>query len=111
MSIFIKSGVKIGGLQPEAIVGLMVAYSVFDSLGLAFRFTSGLDGKHKDTSLHYRGKAIDCGLHHVAEALWRSIADSIAANCGPEFDVLLETDPVKGPHIHVEWDPKPKMVV
>lgn len=103
----IKPGVKIAGMQPEAVIGMQFAMGVYLAHGFMFRLTSGIEGKHKSTSLHYLGKAFDCGITHLAEDTWELLAAEIAASLGAEFDVVLERDP---PHIHVEWDPKPVKV-
>ena len=102
----IKAGVKLALLQTQAVVALQVAEAVYRSNGLALRLTSGNDGTHKPTSLHYSGRAVDLGTkydtglqypQHVREIL---VAELRAA-LGAEFDVVDEPD-----HIHVEYDPK-----
>ena len=67
--------------------------------------TSVHDGTHKAGSLHYDGFAADLRVKNLAEKVWRLAADELSAALGPEYDVLLETDPKAGPHVHVEFDP------
>lgn len=103
----IKPGVKIAGMLPEAAIGMQFVMGTYAAHGFMFRLTSGTDGKHKTNSLHYFGKAFDCGITQLPETAWEPLAAEIAGALGDEFDVVLERDP---PHIHVEWDPKPVKV-
>ena len=99
-----KPGVSINGVQPELLIGLLVAAQVYGARGIAFVVTSVLDGKHMDGSLHYAGKAFDCRL-----ASWydkeatdddAALRDELKRGLGDDFDVVLEGD-----HIHVEYQP------
>lgn len=109
MNVLIKPGVDITGLAPEIVVGLMMTMFVYQARGHAFRLTSGRDGKHKDTSLHYKGRAVDVGVVQIEDRLeWPQLTAAVAAALGEQFDVILEQSAAGGPHIHIEWDPKPQ---
>lgn len=114
----LKPGVKLKGLQPQALVGLTIAEGVFRNYGLEMVVTSVNDSRHSLRSLHYKGQAFDLRLPtrcekigHTApfyddldERVWRDIKEA----CGAEFDVILETHQMNRfqHHIHVEYDPK-----
>lgn len=98
--VSLKLSVKAEGLKPEALLGMFIAKSVYESYKEPVMvITSITDGKHKEGSLHYKGLAFDLRLP-------RNIQPTIMANelrvaLGSGFDVVLEAD-----HIHVEFDPK-----
>lgn len=95
----IKPGVRVLGMRPEMVLGLMVVDSVFSALGIELVLTSGTEGVHKRASLHYMGAAGDLRLPSpvlVAQA----VAEAKAA-LGDDYDVVLEGD-----HIHTEFQPK-----
>lgn len=102
----IKAGVKVGGIQPEILLALIVAESIFDSLHLPCILTSAEDSDlHKSTSLHYKGKAVDVRLpsfYNDKPNLDDAICGSLRNALGAEYDVVLEAN-----HIHIEYDPKP----
>lgn len=102
----IKKGVMVGGIQPEILLAVMVAHSIFDSLHLPFILTSAEDSDlHKSTSLHYKGKAVDIRLpsfYNPKPNLDDAVCGSLRNALGAEYDVVLEAN-----HIHVEYDPKP----
>ena len=111
MNVLIKPGVDIRGMEPEMVLGLICTMFVYQARGHTFRLTSGRDGKHKDTSLHYKGRAADVGVVQIDDRQeWPQLAAAIAAALGEQFDVILEHSAAGGPHIHIEFDPKPKPV-
>ena len=59
--------------------------------------TSAKDGKHKDGSKHYEGKAVDLRIRDFYDAWITYLKQSL----GKDWDVVLEDD-----HIHVEYAPK-----
>src|SRR3989304_4563403 len=61
--------------------------------------TSGKDGTHMATSLHYQGLAIDLRTRDFVER-WGFLLES---QLGHGWDVVVEKD-----HIHLERDPKKK---
>lgn len=98
--ILFKFGVSLKGLQPEALLGLVVAEQLFSSLGEQLVVTSVSDGKHSNNSLHYKGQAFDLriwNLHNVA-AIFKALEEGLKPL---GFDVILEDD-----HLHLEYDPK-----
>ena len=99
----IKPGVALEGLQPEISVAYTIACFVFMEYGSTAIITSGLEGKHKQGSKHYKGQAIDLRIKHMDERLWPVVAEALSKALGPQYDVILE---VKKLHIHVEFDPK-----
>lgn len=111
MPLQVKAGVQVNGLRAPALEALAVAETVFDRHKLDVFLTSGLEGKHKEGSLHYKGLAVDLRLplhpHYqldpsegaritleIFNALERAL---------PMYDVIHEPS-----HYHVEFDPKGK---
>lgn len=82
---------------------------IYESFGLPFVITSGVDGPHRPDSLHYQFRAIDARKHfsdQVMNDIWKHngkvILIHIRNQCrlnGLPVDVVEETD-----HIHYEYD-------
>jgi hypothetical protein len=69
--------------------------------------TSGNDGQHAPSSLHYQNAAIDLRANNVSGDVAQKLANDLAAKLGDSYDVLYEQDadnPANN-HIHVEYDP------
>jgi len=102
----LKPGIKIYGIKPEILLGLIIIERVFDSLNIPCVVTSPANNSeaHSSTnSLHYTGQAIDIRLpsrYNPSAGLDKSVTDSIRNVLGEEFDVVLESN-----HIHVEYQP------
>ena len=93
--------VDITSIQPGLLVALMVADGVYSERGYECVLTSGRDGTHSTTSLHYAGAAVDLRVNNVPAELRPGIRDSIKHRLNQDFDVLLEDD-----HIHIELQPR-----
>ena len=98
MKVSIKSGVKLNGVKPETVVGMMIAQETFEPYD--FVITSVSDGKHSENSLHYSGNAFDCRTRHLTESQAQLVALQLKKNLGDEFDVVLEKT-----HCHIEYQP------
>ena len=96
-----KAGVKIEGMVPEMVLGLLVADKVYEQHGFDCVVTSGKDGVHKKGSLHYQGKAADLRTRYFVSSTLQSVVFDLKTYLTNEFDVVLEKD-----HIHLEFDPK-----
>lgn len=97
----LKEGVKLTGIRPELLVGLMAAQAVYEGLGYDLVVTSVTDSKHSVTSLHYAGAAADLRTRHMTVNVAKQARDQIAAALPGDFDVILEQG--VGSHIHIEW--------
>ncbi len=95
-----KPGVKLEGLRPEALAGMVVVDSVMQRFDRELTVTSITDGRHMPGSLHAKGRAFDCRFWDFPPAMRARLVDDLRAALRDEFDVVLESD-----HIHVEWDP------
>jgi hypothetical protein len=98
MKVSIKSGVKLNGVKPETVVGMMIAQETFDPYD--FVITSVCDGKHSKNSLHYSGNAFDCRIRHLTESQTQLVVLQLKKNLGDEFDVVREKT-----HCHIEYQP------
>ena len=94
----LKAGVNIVGIQPELMIGLMAAETVYTKLGFELVVTSVLDGTHSETSLHYSGNAADLRTRDFPPLMGQTARDMIAKALPNDFDVILEGD-----HIHLEF--------
>lgn len=91
--------IRITGVRPELMLGMIIADQVYFGHGREFVITSLLDGKHSETSLHYTGCAFDCRIYDDMDNL--ALVKEIKARLNKHFDVVLE-----GNHIHVEFQPR-----
>ena len=100
----LKPGVRLLGVQPQLIVALLIADSVWHAFKLPeMTVTSVTDGTHSKRSLHYKGMAADIRTRDLDPDLVPKLVGILKQWLGDEYDVVLETSP---PHIHVEWDPE-----
>lgn len=99
--IKIKPGVKITGMKPEMILGLMAATEAYREMGYDTIVTSVMDGTHKVGSRHYSGLAVDLRIRHMERGKAAEVRDKIHEAVGLWYDVILENS-----HIHIEYDPK-----
>lgn len=95
----IKPGVRFANLQPQTVLAICVAESVWIDTGQQMTITSINDGRHSHTSLHYSGNAFDIRTRGIVNS--HDLADRLDAMLGVDFDVIHEGD-----HIHVEYQPR-----
>lgn len=98
-----KEGVKLNNVQPQLVLGLFAAHSIWErfTCGIPFVITSISDGVHKTGSLHYSGCAADIRTRDLGPDLSASIVRQFKARLGENFDIVLEPT-----HIHIEYDPR-----
>ena len=109
MGVRLKIGVTITvTAQLDRIMKMAeAAYASIMGPEFAVVVTSGNDGKHMDTSLHYKNLALDFRTGHswdppmMSENEAEEIQDELKARLGVGYDVTLEAD-----HLHAEYDPK-----
>jgi len=111
MSLRVKEGVSIRGLQPQMFHAWNVAGEVYEEVSnVDCILTAGVDGRHGHGSLHYVGLAIDLrirnldGSDEITAATMRKVAvakEHLKERLGPEYDVVLESN-----HFHIEFQPK-----
>lgn len=97
----LKKGIKIQGVRPELLIGIIVANDVYKSNGQELTITSVTDGKHSSTSLHYTGCAVDLRINDVPQSKLSIIVAQLKEKLTVDFDVVLEST-----HIHLEYQPR-----
>lgn len=97
----LKPGVRLTGIRPEMIIAVIAASALFEREGVDCIITSGIDGKHSVTSLHYTGAALDFRTKHVSREAANRISHHLRHALGRDFDVIHEST-----HIHVEYQPR-----
>ena len=93
--------VKVTGIRPELVLGLVVAADVYRQYGNELVITSLNDGVHSKTSLHYAGAAADLRTFYFEPEIVPEVIEAIRKRLGKDYDVVLEKD-----HIHLEYQPK-----
>lgn len=94
----------LNGVQPETVLGILIAGTVFAEAGLTMTLTSVTDGAdwRSPGSLHLPGMAFDIRVWDLPTEQDRAkMVFKLKEALGREFDVVDEGD-----HIHVELDPK-----
>lgn len=94
----LKAGVSIAGIQPEIVLALVVAASIFPSDGGELMITSAVDGDHMVGSLHYVGAAVD--IRYPTVDIDTFVVD-LMNMLGSNYDVVRERT-----HLHIEFQPK-----
>lgn len=103
MTLHIKDGVGIAGLQHEMLWAIDRTNEIFDMHGMDCWITSARGDQHSDHSHHYKGLAVDFRSRHLTTPKIVAITQQMERVLGPEYQVIIESS-----HIHVEYDPKTK---
>lgn len=98
----LKDNVKLQGITPELLIGILIAERIFDKYKYELIITSAVDSKHSATSLHYAGNAADFRIRHISDkSIITQIVQEIKSSLTQDFDIILEPD-----HIHLEHQPR-----
>lgn len=96
--IRLATHVRVQGIRPELLLGLMVVSDLCNAYETVVVVTAILNGKHMVNSLHYTGAAVDfVTALDVDRTEWLA---ELRDRLGLLFDVIDETD-----HIHIEYQP------
>lgn len=106
----LKSGVCAKGVQPELLVGILVAQSVFASHGFDCVITSLCDDapNRKPNSRHKLGYGVDFRTKHLPDEIVPNLVAELKLRLTTDYDVVLEHVNQAFEHLHLEYDPKPK---
>jgi hypothetical protein len=99
-----KDGVSLSNMQPQVVVGLILAEQAFATVGAECVVTSVNDGAHTTESFHYSGLAADLRIKHVHPNQRQAVVARLGDLLGPEWDVLWEAKGTDNEHVHIEWD-------
>ena len=108
MSLRIKPGVRLEGLQPQMVIAWGMVAEICDDYYVDCVITCGTDGDHKAGSLHHCGRALDFRTRDLVamgeqseNEIKVSFRAQVKVRLGAEFQVFSEPT-----HLHVEYDPK-----
>jgi hypothetical protein len=101
MAFSLKPGVSLVGTDPALVIGAMVVKDAYAELGADCILTSGRDGQHSETSLHYAGHAFDFRTWMLTPEQQQDLIVVLKDRLTQDFDVILESD-----HIHLEHQPR-----
>jgi hypothetical protein len=92
-----KKNVRIGGVQPEMVVAMLLVEPVLDSYNQEMVLTEVTGGMHSETSRHYSGFAFDIRTWQLQEdETVDQCAEKIRDALGKEYRVIVHDT-----HIHV----------
>ena len=100
MTLRLKTGVRLYGLQPEMLYCLDRCVDLWPD-GASVTVTSARGDKHSRQSLHYSGNAVDLRTRDITDAQIREVILKLRQVLGARFDVIYE-----GNHLHLEHQPK-----
>jgi hypothetical protein len=120
MSLHFKDGVNLRGLQPQAVLAMVVASETYAEVHEDCLVTSAVrDGTFEEHGYHAKGLAIDVAARRldgtpipspVMAQIWKQINLRIGRMGGGQYDVVDELTRGgfgwTGAHIHIEFDPK-----
>ena len=103
----IKEGVKITGVRPEIMLGLLVCECALLKRGHEVIVTELVGGTHSRTSLHPVGLAVDFRSKHIDSIEEKyDLLDIMKDSLGEKYDLLLENAGGQEEHFHLEYQPK-----
>ncbi len=105
--------VQVAHLSGGILFALQVIEGVYGAHGAdEVEITSGNDGRHSLTSLHYDDNAVDIDTQDAGKAAeWTDqhkvvIRNEIKERLGLDFDVILEGVGTPNEHLHIEKQPR-----
>jgi hypothetical protein len=104
--IRVKEGVRFDDLVPQMTLAAQIVDGTYAMFGtLECWITSANDGKHMETSWHYKGRALDFRTHNFVGDK-KKLLEKVKEHLGKNYDVVLEAPDSPNEHLHVEYDPK-----
>ena len=104
MSYTVDTGVILW-MTPELKAVLVLLEGFFGPAGIPIRITSGLEGSHGYSSLHYAGRAVDIEKAGFPEEIFAKVLADIRES------IRLRSLPIRledeNDHIHCEWRYEP----
>ena len=98
----LKKGVKLLGVKPELIIGLIICNTVYEKHGVEMVITSKTDGKHRDYSDHYKGYGMDLRTRNIPDVQTRSAIEmGIKESITEDYRIIFEKD-----HFHFAYKPR-----
>lgn len=99
MNVKCKDGVVFKSFNREFVRLLKAMDGIGELFGMPLTITSGNDGKHMETSLHYKDLAWDIRIKDLVKDRVPRLVEELKTRLGPGFQVILEKD-----HVHCEFD-------
>jgi hypothetical protein len=97
----LKKNVQLTGLKPVMRNVLIIADHIWERYGQELVITSGLDGSHSSSSLHYYGYALDLRTRYFndeeKESVYKELKNALKA-INHNYRVIMSTT-----HIHTEY--------
>lgn len=97
----LKQGVRIHGIRPEIILAIHIIDGIYNKFGQELVITSGIEGKHSETSDHYKGMAVDCRTRYFSELEKQEVFKEVTGAIGDDFYTLLHET-----HLHISYRPR-----
>jgi hypothetical protein len=94
----IKEGVSLQGLQIEMREVLIQMESIFNKIDKELVITSGTEGLHSATSLHYYGYALDFRKRHLKENEKARVLAYLYENLHDNYRIIDHDT-----HYHIEF--------
>lgn len=107
MSFGLKHSVKVRGVTPELLIGIMAVWSVYEEYEFPCLITSLNDSEHGHGSLHFSGNGVDfrvrdpSGDWNIPDRTRVEMAQDIKILLTDDYDFVIELD-----HFHLEYQPK-----
>lgn len=105
---FKSQNVRIGGVQPELILGLLIFESCYKrhNGNREIVITAVKNGKHLPNGFHPKGLAADVRANDIPAELALNIISESKMQLDRDFDIILEGVGTANCHFHIEFDPK-----
>lgn len=91
---------------PEMDYAKRIVATVWGNHDRTATITSGIDGEHREDSLHYSGLALDFRTKDLPANLKLIMVSEVSDMLGSQYDVMLEYVGSPNEHLHIEFDPE-----
>lgn len=100
--MILKKGVRLQGIKPELLAGLMVVDTIYKSYDRELVITEiAPTVDHADRSDHNDGRGADLRTSYFPEEIKKQVFNSIKDALGDDFLLIEHTS-----HFHLGWRPK-----